>query len=279
MNQAIVRHFHAWGYQTFKYSIYLMLSFNVYLFFSEEWLASKIIFASGINLENIIEGFSSTIDTAAWVVLLLLFELETYIIPDNKLVGLTKRALHSVRMLCYIIIVYAFYGYLTKVGLLAQFNATQITDLCSLGADWRIMDTLNVYNQITKETCTALSNSGANFYSYEDFKIISSAEKLSDVKILAWVDVINSGAWLLVVIMLEYDVRVQLGQFSSKLWQKYNVYIKGSVYFVLLLAAIYWGITGNFIEFWDAFLWLVAFFLIEMNMFEWQAEIAEANKK
>lgn len=279
MNQVIVRHFHAWGFQTFKYTIYLMLMFNVYLFFSEEWLASKIIFASGINLENIIEGFSSTIDTAAWVVLLLLFELETYIIPDEKLKGLTKRVLHSVRMLCYVIITYAFYGYLTKVGLLGQFNPTQITDLCSLGADWRIMDTLNVYNQITKDSCAALSNAAGGFYSHEGFKIISSADKLTDVKMLAWVDVINSGAWLMVVIMLEYDVRVQLGQFSSKLWQKYNVYVKGVVYFILLLAAIYWGVTGNFIEFWDAFLWLVAFFLIEMNMFEWQAEVAQANKK
>jgi hypothetical protein len=256
-----------------------MLSFNVYLFFSEEWLASKIIFSSGINLNNIIEGFSSTIDTAAWVVLLLLFELETCIIPDEKLVGLTKRALHTIRMLCYIIITYAFYGYLTKVGLLDQFNPTQITDLCTLGADWRIMDTLNVYNQITKETCTALSTVGTTFSSYDNFKIISSAAKLSDVKMLSWVDVINSGSWLLVVIMLEYDVRVQLGQFNSKLWKKYNVFVKATVYFVLLLAAIYWGVTGNFIEFWDAFLWLVAFFLIEMNMFEWQAEVTAAKNK
>lgn len=38
--------------------------------------------------------------------------------------------------------------------------------------------------------------------------------------------------------------------------------------FALLLAAIYWGIKGDFVDFWDAFLWLVAFIFIELNVFE-----------
>ena len=65
MNQTLMKHFHSWGYQGFKYLIYTLLAFNVYLFFSEEWLASKVIFASGVNLDSIIKAFSSTIDTAA----------------------------------------------------------------------------------------------------------------------------------------------------------------------------------------------------------------------
>ena len=63
----------------------------------------------------------------------------------------------------------------------------------------------------------------------------------------------------------------------SKLWDKYNRFVKVSVYSVLFLAAVYWGVTGNFLEFWDAFLWIVAFVFIEMNIFEWQAEVAERN--
>jgi hypothetical protein len=40
----------------------------------------------------------------------------------------------------------------------------------------------------------------------------------------------------------------------------------------VLLAAIYWGIKGDFVDFWDAFLWLVAFVFIELNVFEWRRE-------
>jgi hypothetical protein len=38
------------------------------------------------------------------------------------------------------------------------------------------------------------------------------------------------------------------------------------------LAAVYWGFEGDFVDFWDAFLWLVAFFFIELNVVEWRQE-------
>ncbi|NQY63811.1 MAG: hypothetical protein HRT38_08730 [Alteromonadaceae bacterium] len=283
MNQTIINHFHSWGYQAFKYLIYTLLAFNVYLFFQEEWLASNVIFEAGLSFDTLIKGFSSTIDTAAWLVLLLLFELETYVLDDDKITGSVKRSLHGVRALCYLIIIYAFYGYLSKVGLLAQFVPHQISDLCTLASDWKFMETLNVYTPFTTENCLVFSKASTEFFVYSDFKVIASATTLSDTKMLSWVDVINSGAWLSVVLMLEIDVRMQLShvkkaQLKRVLWDKYNIYVKVIVYGILLLAAIYWGVTGNFIEFWDAFLWLLAFVLIEMNMFEWQAEIADKNK-
>ncbi len=279
LKQTFMKHFHSWGYQGFKYLVYTLLAFNVYLFFSEEWLASKVIFASGITLDNIVEAFSSTIDTAAWLILLLLFELETYVIDDDKLVGTTKWTLHSVRAFCYIFILYSLYGYMVKIGLINQFTLHQITDLCTLGKEWKFMTTLNVYNELTAETCRTLSASSANaeFFSHAKYNIITNTEYLAAVKGLAWVDVINATAWVSVVLMLEVDVHTQLGNISSKWWEKYNIFIKVTVYGVLFVAAVYWGVTGNFLEFWDAFLWILAFVLIEMNMFEWQAEVALRN--
>jgi hypothetical protein len=278
-NQRFMKHFHSWGYQGFKYLVYSLLAFNVYLFFQEEWLASKVVFASGITLDNIIEAFSSTIDTGAWLVLLLLFELETSVIDDDKLVGATKWSLHGIRAFCYIFILSSLYGYMTKVGLISQFSPHLITDLCSLAKEWKFMETLNVYNAFTAETCRTLSAANTEFFSHQGYKVITDANTLTDVKGLAWVDVINASAWVSVVLMLEIDVHTQLGNISSKLWEKYNIFVKATVYSVLFLAAVYWGVTGNFLEFWDAFLWIVAFVLIEMNMFEWQAEVAERNIK
>ena len=48
------------------------------------------------------------------------------------------------------------------------------------------------------------------------------------------------------------------------------------LYALLLLAAIYWGVKGDFVDFWDAFLWLVAFVFIELNIFEWRQEANES---
>jgi hypothetical protein len=48
--------------------------------------------------------------------------------------------------------------------------------------------------------------------------------------------------------------------------------MKVALYSILFLCAVYWGIKGDFVDFWDAFLWLLAFFFIEMNVVEWRAE-------
>ncbi len=50
---------------------------------------------------------------------------------------------------------------------------------------------------------------------------------------------------------------------------------KAGLYATLFAAAVYWGVKGDFIDFWDAFLWLVAFVFIELNIFQWHAETEE----
>ena len=70
-------------FQLFKYTVYVLLAINVYLFFAEESLAARVQFPLGVPLEDTILAFAATIDTAAWVVLLLMFELETYVLEDH----------------------------------------------------------------------------------------------------------------------------------------------------------------------------------------------------
>lgn len=54
--------------------------------------------------------------------------------------------------------------------------------------------------------------------------------------------------------------------------------IKVVLYTTLVMAAIYWGFKGDFLDFWDAALWLFAFVFIELNVFEWQQEIRDQTK-
>ncbi len=48
--------------------------------------------------------------------------------------------------------------------------------------------------------------------------------------------------------------------------------LKVVLYGTLLLAVFFWMWKGDFKDWWDAFLWLVAFVFIELNVFEWRAE-------
>ena len=262
-------------YQLFKYTVYGLLTLNIYLFFIEEWAAAPHRFSDGIVLTDIIIGFAATIDTAAWVVLLLMFELETYALADHHFTPRVTFSLHGLRVICYGFILYAFYGYVTKlIFLLGIAPAPGIVDLCSLTADqWAYAVDLDEYVAITKANCGALTSS-TTFFGFPEMNAVVDQAGRTDIIRLAWVDVINAGVWILVVIVLEIDVRLQERGLLSGIAQRISNASKYILYSLLFLAAVYWGVKGDFVDFWDAFLWLVAFIFIEMNVVEWQHESA-----
>ena len=71
---------------------------------------------------------------------------------------------------------------------------------------------------------------------------------------------------------VEIDVRLQEHNRYEEIALYASTAAKFVLYSLLLLAAIYWGVKGDFVDFWDAFLWLVAFVFIDLNVFEWRAE-------
>lgn len=264
-------------FQLFKYAVYALLAFNTYLFWSVEVLAAAVQFPNGVAAADLIDAYAATIDTAAWVILLLMFELETYVLEDYHYTPAVTWSLHGVRVLCYTFIVYAFYGYI--VNLTFIYQATQlagISDICTLVTDgWSYAATLDEYAQLTAANCGSFSDAGA-FLRFEGIPAVVDATGLKDIRNLAWVDVINSAVWLLVVLVLEIDVWLQeRNRFEGAVLRISNA-SKFVLYSTLLLAAIYWGVKGDFVDFWDAFLWLVAFIFIELNVFEWREEIKEA---
>jgi hypothetical protein len=267
-------------FQLFKYTVYVLLAINVYLFFAEESLAARVQFPLGVPLEDTILAFAATIDTAAWVVLLLMFELETYVLEDHHFNPLVSWSLQGVRIICYGFIVYAFYGYVIYLSFINQaVPYTGLVDICALVADgWSYAVDLGEYTQLTAANCNSFSDAGI-FFRFNDMLAVVDTQGLNDIRNLAWTDVINAAVWLLVVLVLEVDVRLQEHNRFERfaLWAS-NV-AKFILYSLLLIAAIYWGVKGDFVDFWDAFLWLVAFVFIELNVFEWRQESHEAIAK
>lgn len=264
-------------FQLFKYSVYLLLCYNIYLFFLEDLAASAHTFSQGMSLYDIGRAFSATIDTGAWVLLIILFELETFILDDDQIKGITKWSLHGLRSLCYLLIVYSLYGYIVKLNLVLDTSPFLIDEVCNLaGTAYTYVFTLDEYLPIDATSCLALQNS--ELVRIANTQIISDADRIVDAQRLAWVGVFNSIDWLLIVAILEIDVYLQLkGKLEGNIRLASKI-IKSALYSILFIAAIYWGIEGDFLDFWDAFLWLVAFVFIELNIFEWHAETTKENQ-
>lgn len=264
-------------FQLFKYVVYILLTLNVYLFWDLEVIAAVVQFPHGLVATDYIDAYAATIDTAAWVVLLLMFELETYVLEDHHYSPAVNWSLHGTRIVCYSFIVYAFYGYIVNLAFIyAATPLIGVSDLCTLLNDgWLYAVDLDEYAQLSTANCAEFSTADS-FLRFSGVPAVVDAAGLTGIRNLAWVDVINSAVWLLVVLVLEIDVWLQEhNRFEgAALW--ISNACKSVLYSVLLIAAVYWGFKGSFVDFWDAFLWLVAFVFIELNVFEWRQEDKES---
>jgi len=261
-------------FQIFKYLVYGLLALDVYFFFVEEFSATSFRFAKGLSLNEIIVAYSGTIDTAAWVILLIVFELETYVIDDEKLKGGLKWLLNVISFLSYVVIVYSFTAYIRKFLWTFDFQqVSEAADVCNyIGQSW-LME-LDNFIEITTGNCSSLTTS-TELWAIPDQNIVADINTLTFTRRLALIDVLNSTAWLLVVIVLEIDVWLQLKHKLKGGFYLVNKIVKFFAYFLLIVAAVYWGATGQILDFWDALLWIVSFLFIEMNMFKWHEETEE----
>jgi hypothetical protein len=265
-------------FRVFKYLIYALLAYDAVLFFGEDLAASAEVFGDNITWRNVIEAYSATFDTVAWVLLLLLFELETAVIPDHMLKGRLKLLLKSLSTLAYLVIIYSFYGYCVKYGMVTNLVAFQVADVCSLiGTDFTWVETLNEYMPFDQTMCSAMN--GQPLMQIVGTEIVGTTIALTETTRLAIVDVVNACDWLIIVLLLEFEVFLQLnGKLTDKTIAVLK-YFKIVLYGILFVCAAYWGVKGSFLDFWDAFLWLVAFIFIELNMFQWHEETEEEKEK
>ena len=257
-----------------KYATYLLLSLNIWLFFAEEMDSARFAVASGEAVATGIQLFSATLDTLAWVILLLLFELETAVIPDHRLQGRLRLAIHGIRFVCTAAIVMAFLGYVGEWRTLLP-SEPLMGDACArISEGWSVMIKLDDFVPLLAENCSQLATDTRLVSGLE--QVMASPEGLLEAQRLALLDVVNSAAWILVVILLEIEVRVltRWGAVLRPATRMTNAF-KMMLYATLVVAAIYWGFKGDFLDFWDAALWLFAFVFIELNVFEWQQEIRD----
>lgn len=89
-------------------------------------------------------------------------------------------------------------------------------------------------------------------------------------------DQLNAWLWLAVVLALEYEVRWPGYRYHWE-WLLRNA-IKVILYGGLLIIATLWGLSdepGALFDFYDAMLWILCFFTIELNVFRFEQHVAQ----
>jgi hypothetical protein len=264
--------------QLLKLVVYSLLIFNFFLYIREDLLISSHTLRSGSTFLEITRSFATTIDESAWITLLLLFELETYLLSDDPLSRSKALLMQVIRLICYVSLahtLYAWFGNLME--LYASVPIEGVTSLCQMVSEDVSYAFNLVYTEINQSNCASLSTATQFFYvDPPTFLIVEDHAGLVIEKQLAWIDLFEAITWLVILFTIEIAVWLQDRNIGKGLIFKVLKATKLSLYSLLWTAVAYWIYRGHYMFAWDEFVWIAGFTAIEMNMVEWRKEINEA---
>ena len=261
---------------TMKYIVYGSLVINMGLYMRDDYLAMLSALPPDASWLDILIQFTTSVDMVAWIGLVFLFELETYAVPDEKWTKRLAEIIRGLRLVCYVMIGYAAYGYTAET--LENYNVTRIdglTDLCAIADQGTALQVASIeYIEITSANCAELSSADTFYRIGTDVSVIDGPT-LEHIQWLGWIDVDNAFVWLLVVFLIEIEVFLQSkDRFFSRALHIVRP-LKTLGYLALIANMFIWLFTGYALYAWDAFLWLFGFWAIELNLAEWEVDRLE----
>ena len=263
--------------QSIKWIVYSLLLVNFALYLNWDWQSATHTMGSAEPLMKWLQVYAASVDYTAWLVLIILLELETYVLSDEAFTPLVRRLMHGIRLLCYLFVLHTVYAYgvNTYEVYYEVENAAGVSDLCQV-ADGHISFVSNQqYTYVDADNCAWLGT-GKDYFLLDDGRVITDFVNLAREKWLAWLDLVESIFWLFIMVLIESTIRLQdRGVSSGPVITMLNN-LKFAGYSALIGIAVYWGLTDLFLNFWDETLWIGGFAAIEMNMSDWREELEEA---
>ena len=260
--------------QTLKLVIYVLLLINFVLYIIDDIRIASYTLQEDASFLDWTQSFATTIDESAWLILLFLFELETYMLSDEAWSkSLFTRFMYFVRALCYLFLMHSVYAFsVIYYDLMNVQQLQNITNLCELvPLDMTFVRNLS-YTTIDSLNCHELSNQSV-FYFTEPNLVVSDMSGLQLERNLALVDLLEILVWLLILFTIEAMVWLQDRAITQG---KLISLIKVSKYFLygmLWSMAAYWTYLGHYYFAWDEAVWIIGFISIEMNVSQWKEEI------
>lgn len=264
--------------QIVKWTVYTLLIVNFVFYIFEDWDRAIHSLREGASFLDWTKEFATSIDESAWFLLLFMFELETYVLSDEKWRGWIAHTVRGARLLCYVFIAHTIYAFTVEVVEFEPIKPVEgASNLCAM-TDAEVSYVFNLeYTVVDDESCAVLSDA-SRFYWRKEGAVLTDAEGLALEKNLAWADLIEAVIWLLILLTIEMIVRLQGRGVSSGPLITAGNRTKLFLYLILVAAAVYWATLSHWLYVWDEFLWIGGFAAIEMNVSEWRDELsAEKN--
>lgn len=260
--------------QVIKWTVYGLLVVNFGYYFVEELYIASHTLRDGGSFLDWTRELATTIDEIGWLGLLLLFEMETYALPDETLEK--KRVawtIHGLRLLCYMMLAHTVFARVSTVqDIEAVELAQEVSSLCEV-ADQDISFGYNYrYTVIERSNCRDLAQDG-RFY-FLDSSVVTDTGGYELERKHVWVDLNDAVVWLLVVWAIELAVWLQNRDIAGGRLMTVTFAAK-VLYLVLWADAAWWAYTGHWVWAWDQSLWIAGFWAIEKNLSEWREEIRE----
>ena len=89
-------------------------------------------------------------------------------------------------------------------------------------------------------------------------------------------DFYNATIWFVVVMLVEYELFMKK-VFSPKKELLLNM-VRFTLYLALFVIALIWQMDGEWLDFYDAALWIVCFMFIELNIVQYKEYLKEKNE-
>ena len=260
-----------------KLVVYSLLLFNFVFYVRDDWIIAGHTLHSGSTFLQWTSAYNTTIDESAWLLLLLLFEMETHLLAGRDLSRAHEIISLIIRLCCYVVLAHTPYAYAMTVYDLSQAPIIEgVTDLCQL-ADQNLSYAYNlVYTKITDGNCSELSTASQFFFNDPpDHLIVQDEMALALERRSALVDLVESITWLLILLSIEVVVWLQDKDITGGLLIKSANMAKVLLYSLLWFAIGYWIYLGHYMFAWDEFVWIVGFVAIEMNVVERRKDVKE----
>jgi hypothetical protein len=168
--------------------------------------------------------------------------------------------------------VYAFA--VIAINLQPTVAVENVSNLCEMvDADVSYVYNLE-YTKVDEQTCGELSNE-TRFYWLAENPIVSDRAGLNLERDLAWADLVEATAWLLIVLAIETVVRLQDRDVTEGVIISAANRLQIFLYLLLIAIGIYWATLSHWLYLWDELVWIGGFSAIDMNLGQWRDELLE----
>ena len=270
---AIIALYEGPAYVWIKAALYALLlaNFGYYLF--EDWSRTSFSLTDAASFYDWVREFNTSLDEVAWFTLLLIFELETYVLDESGWSPGVARIVLATKLIAFCLIGHTLYVNFTALTeILGPVSASAGSDLCDLadtGQSWLFnLD----YTLITSEMCDVLPKA-PQYWEIPGEPVVTSSAGLDLARRLAWCDFMETAAWLSLGASMETAIRITDRRVTSGYAVTALGWLKFGLYALILALGIYWAYCGHWVYLWDELLWIFGFAFLEVNLDGWREEI------